>query len=167
MISRLLGQLADTSPANPTGHVHLHVQPHPRAEGTRPEGRPYWRCQQSQVFRTGIRSRSPLQGDPTRIIRCAATEIGAMMQEDSQARLTLRKGSVKKQVMILLALIHTNNHTPKHLIGNLCIAVDICLITETSGRISHPAAATSPKQALTLSEPKAILQEFRLLAKTE
>ena len=37
------------------------------------------------------------------------------------------------------------------------IAVDICLITETNGMISHPAAAASPKQELlTLSDPAGV-----------
>ena len=39
--------------------------------------------------RTGIGSTSPLQGDPIRMTRCATTEIGAMMQPESQASLTL------------------------------------------------------------------------------
>ena len=32
---------ADASPINPAGHVHIHVQLHPRAEGARPERGPY------------------------------------------------------------------------------------------------------------------------------
>ena len=61
------------------------------------------------------------------------------MQPESQARLTLRKSSVKKQVVISLALTHTNNHTPKHLIGNMRIAVDNCSMTKNTMRTLEPS----------------------------
>ena len=50
------------------------------------------------------------------------------MQPIVQACLTLRKGSLNKEVVIPLAFIHTDNKTPKHLIRNVHVAVQNCSI---------------------------------------
>ena len=74
-----------------------------------------------------------------------------MMQLENQAHLTRRTSSVKKKVMISFALIHANNHTPKHLISNVRIRLhgvelDMYMYVHVPGRIdrrriSQPASS--------------------------